>query len=49
MWLVPDCRMGVGHSEIVCDIIMGMGKFVGGAVGSPSLSADMSHVMLLSC
>ena len=37
VWLVPDCRMGVGPSEIVGGIIMGMGKFVGGAVGNPEL------------
>ena len=36
MWLVPNCRLGVGPSEIVGGIT-GMGKFVGGAVGSPEL------------
>lgn len=37
VWLVPDCRIGVGPSEIVGGIIMDIGKFVGGAVGSPEL------------
>ena len=29
--------MGVGPSEIVGGIILGMGKFAGGAVGNPEL------------
>jgi len=35
VWLVLDCKQGVGPSEIAGGGIMDMGKLGGGAVGSP--------------